>query len=149
MASAGFLFDGRGADSVMAEMVRPGGIDLSGHRSRKITQELADSADLIITMERRHAREIIVLAPDSAHRIHTMKGLVRATGAGSPAGTLEESLTAIAAQRTFSDLMGDGGPDEVPDPHKKAKRHYKTALQSLDELTTDLTSWIASRTPAS
>ncbi len=132
----------------MADLVRPGGIDLSQHSSRKITQELADAADLIITMERRHAREIIVLAPESAHRVHTLKGLVRSTGAGGIAASLEDSLVDLAEKRSFSDLMGDGGPDEVPDPHKKAKRHYKSALQSLDQLTTDLTSWIASRVPA-
>ncbi len=145
LASAGFLFDGRSADNVMAGLVRPAGIDLSTHQSRKLTAELVNAADLVITMERRHAREIIVLAPDAAHRVHTLGGLVRTATAAPPDVTLEESLSFLAEQRSFGDLMGEGGPDEVPDPHKKAKRHYRSALESLDRLTSELASWIATR----
>lgn len=146
VASAGFMFDGRGPDQTMADMVSPGGIDVSRHLSRIVDAELAGAADLVVTMERRHARQIIVMNPDAAHRVHTLKGLVRASASLSAPTTLEESLRAIAEQRTFADLMGDGGDDEVPDPHKRSKRHYRSALEALDALTTDLTGWMASRT---
>ena len=144
-ASAGFMFDGRGPDLTMAEMVSPAGIDVARHQSRIVDGDLAGSADLVVTMERRHARQIIVMNPDAAHRIHTLKGLVRASISSPPDLSLEDSLQSIAAQRSFSDLMGDGGDDEVPDPHKRSKKHYRSALEALDGLTTDLAGWIASR----
>ncbi len=143
VASAGFLTEGSGPDMTMGDMVRPLGIDVTGHRSQVVTAELVASADLIITMERRHARELIVMSSDSAHRVHTLKGLVSTLRSGPPLpGTLEEQLVALGAQRSFSDLMGDNTQDEVPDPHKRSKRRYRSAIEVLDGLTTDLTNWL-------
>ncbi len=148
VASAGFLTNGRAADSVMADFARTGGIELRDHSSRLIDGPLIDSADLVITMERRHAREAIVMAPDSAYRVHTLKGLLAAINRTPPApGSLDDQLREIAEKRTFSDLMGDGGPDEVPDPHKRSKKHYRTAITTLDQLTTELATWLSQHRP--
>ena len=46
--------EGRPADPVMAQLLARRGIDLSGHRSRGVSPELARKATSIVVMERRH-----------------------------------------------------------------------------------------------
>ena len=40
------------------------GVDLSAHRARLLTSELAESVDLILTMSRSHRQRVLALAPD-------------------------------------------------------------------------------------
>lgn len=144
VASAGFLTNDSAADTVMRDLVRPLGVDVSNHRSRIASADLVNAADLILTMERRHARELIVMSPDSAHRVHTLKGLITTLRISPPpSGTLEEQLVALGARRSFADLMGDNADDDVPDPHRRSKRRYRSAIEVIDGLTTDLAQWLA------
>ncbi len=142
VASAGFLEDGREPDSVMATMAAPLGIDTAGHKSRLVSPELVRSSDLVITMERRHARELIVGAPDVGHRVHTLRGLVAAASNSTlpppPSGALEQWLKLLTEQRSPSDLMGDNAPDNIEDPHGRSKRHYRKCLEQLEPVCADL-----------
>lgn len=55
--SAGiFAADGEPATDEAIEVMRDFGIDLSGHRSKRITAELADASDLILTMTAEQKR---------------------------------------------------------------------------------------------
>jgi protein-tyrosine-phosphatase len=57
---------------VMAER----GIDLTGHRSKQLTRELLDSADIVLTMTQGHKRVVVDMAPNVAGRVFTLKEFV-------------------------------------------------------------------------
>ena len=58
--------DGQSASSnavtAMAEM----GIDISGHRSRRLRPEMIDEADLVLAMEGHHLDAVLRMRPDAA-----------------------------------------------------------------------------------
>ena len=53
------------------------GLDITGHRSRRITPDLLAGPDLIVGMAREHVREAVVLRPELYARTFTLKELVR------------------------------------------------------------------------
>jgi protein-tyrosine-phosphatase len=116
--SAGFLEPGLPVDETTRQVMAERGIDLSGHRSTQVSAELLAWADLVLTMERRHVRELVVLAGRDLP-VATFVGY----GNGATPGTV---------------LVGDGGDDEVPDPigrpaafHRQTVRRIETAARSI------------------
>lgn len=67
VGSAGTLrIEGQPANPYMTKVgLREYGIDLRAHRSRGLTRELIDRADLVLTMETHHAVSARELAPDA------------------------------------------------------------------------------------
>jgi protein-tyrosine phosphatase len=140
VASAGFLFDGRPASDHTRDVMRARGHDLAAHRSRVVDAAVLDGIDLVLTMERRHARDL-VLEHEPAAPVHTFKGFAALAsafvlGPPEPVATLQGDLRAfvraVDATRGPAALVGDGQSDEVDDPHGRSARvHRKTA----DELT--------------
>jgi protein-tyrosine-phosphatase len=57
------------AVQVMAE----GGIDISAHRSRPLTEALLREADLVLVMSEGHLRHIEMLYPGSGHKTHLLR----------------------------------------------------------------------------
>jgi len=49
------------------------GIDVSGHRSQRITQDMVRKADLILVMEKLHEQRILEIAPDVKVRLFLLK----------------------------------------------------------------------------
>jgi tRNA threonylcarbamoyl adenosine modification protein (Sua5/YciO/YrdC/YwlC family) len=48
-------------------------IDVSGHRSQRITQDMVRKADLILVMEKLHEQRILEFAPDVKNRLFLLK----------------------------------------------------------------------------
>ena len=73
VASAGtYAFDGGRASPQAVEVLREKGIDLSPHRSRNVSAEMARSAWLIVTMTESQAAEMRRRFPDAQDRIFTL-----------------------------------------------------------------------------
>jgi len=49
------------------------GIDLSSHRSRAVSPEMIDRADLILTMTQEHKKAVLEIAPRAAEKVFTLK----------------------------------------------------------------------------
>lgn len=144
VASAGFLEDDREADMTMVRLAANRGVVVEGHLSRVANAELIESSDLVVTMERRHARNLVILAPDIAYRVHTMLGLVQIGSAVPPVdGDLDAFLRAVHDARDPGALIGDLGGDEIADPHGRAKRHYRRCLDQLVDTTDNVVRLIA------
>lgn len=58
----------RHAQTVMAEW----GLDISAHRSRRVTRQLVETADLILTMEKGHKEALRTEFPGAAHRVYLL-----------------------------------------------------------------------------
>ncbi len=87
----GFSFDSAGTDApegfpasqgAIAAM-REAGADLSAHRSKRFTAELAEWADVIFAMERRHIAAMSEVSPDSRRKMRVLSEY-SATGGGIP-----------------------------------------------------------------
>lgn len=55
------------------EVMRQEGIDLSGYRSKKLTDDLIKNSDLILVMEETHRVEVIRRMPEAGSKTHLLK----------------------------------------------------------------------------
>jgi protein-tyrosine phosphatase len=117
--SGGFLVDGRPADPHAVAALAELGLDISGHRSRRLTADDVAGADLLFTMGREHVRRLVANDPDVWPRTFTVKEFVRrARQVGPlPAGTsVADWLELVGAGRTTRQLLGADDGDDVADP---------------------------------
>ena len=74
VSSAGVMaLPGMGASDGTREVLAKEGIDVSGHRTRKITQGLLNRSDIILVMESAHEDQILALAPEVKNRLFLLK----------------------------------------------------------------------------
>lgn len=72
VSSAGTAaWEGQPASATTMELATQEGFDLASHRSRRVTPVLARAADLVLVMEREHARAVQALGADP-DRTHVM-----------------------------------------------------------------------------
>lgn len=137
VASSGFLTNGDrasdAASSVLAELAH----DVSDHRSRITTPKIVDTADLVVTMERRHSRDITAMMKHQ-RKVFTLVTAVDLLSAVDP--EITDPLGRIAAAdaaRRHDDLLGTG-PDEIDDPFGKSLEVNRQTARRLSELSSEL-----------
>lgn len=133
--SGGLMHGGVAATPVAVEVLAERGIDIAGHRSRSLAEVDLEGADLVITMERRHLQEAILLAPPIRSRTFTLRELVRraeAVGPRRPEETLAEWATRLTVGRTNAELVGHG--DGVDDPMGRSRSRYVETADLLTDL---------------
>jgi protein-tyrosine-phosphatase len=52
-------------------------IDISGHRSRPLSRDIVESADLVLAMSPGHVDQILKLSPSAAKKTYLLKGFPR------------------------------------------------------------------------
>jgi protein-tyrosine phosphatase len=139
VSSAGLYEGGVPATDHGVATMADRGLDLSGHRSRALDEDMLLHADLVIAMARVHVREAAVLLPDALRRTFTLKELARGAAAVGERGAHEPVdvwLSRIAADRTPAALLGVGHDDEldVADPVGRGRGEYETTADLLDRL---------------
>jgi tRNA threonylcarbamoyl adenosine modification protein (Sua5/YciO/YrdC/YwlC family) len=78
--SAGIMNSGGlGASFETRDLLAEKGMDVSGHRSRQVTREMLDSADLILVMEQLHEQRILQQYPQIKNRLFLLKEFARST----------------------------------------------------------------------
>ena len=81
VSSAGaYAVAGRPASSEAVRVMAARGIDLSAHRSRQLTRQMIQAADLILVMEQGHASAITARVPDVEDKVMLFGQL---TGSGA------------------------------------------------------------------
>ena len=136
-SSCGLLEPDIPATAEAIETMAGRGLDLSGHRSRRLDRRTVAGADLILAMAREHLREVVVTAPDAFHRTFTLKELVRrgeAAGPRLPAEDLSTYLARLGFGRRPADLLGGSGEDDVADPIGLPAEAYRATAEELDDL---------------
>jgi len=63
---------GKPADEIAQQLMTERGLDLSRHRARQLTPELAMKAELILVMEEGHRRAVEQLIPMARGRVHRL-----------------------------------------------------------------------------
>lgn len=78
--SAGIMMmNGMGATSETREILRGQGIDVSGHRSQRVTPDMVKISDLILVMEEAHEDYIVRLYPEARKRVFLLKEFAKIT----------------------------------------------------------------------
>lgn len=118
--SAGtFALPGLRATPQAVEAVRGIGADLSTHRSRMLTPELVNQADLIVAMGRSHAQAIAATSPSAAGRIVLLdpEGDVEDPIGGDVSlyRELAEKFVKLVADRLEESVMADVLAGKKPD----------------------------------
>ncbi len=73
VGSAGVAaYDGYPSTLETIRAMRTQGIDMSGHRSRRMTREMADAADKIFVMEKIHREMILNFWPQTRGKVHLL-----------------------------------------------------------------------------
>lgn len=95
------------------------GIDMGTHRSRPLSKEFVDSADLILTMTREHKNIILRMYPEAAAKVYTLKEYA----SGTPADrSIEEYNYAL----DITDPFGMS-----PGIYKKCAAEIREAVEKL------------------
>jgi protein-tyrosine phosphatase len=130
--SAGFLDAGMPACPMMNAFGAELGIDLSYHRSRQVDPFVIGEARLVLAMERRHARDLMVTFDVGFERIFTVGGFVAQSVSTPPMGEgFDEWLGRIAPCRTHAEFLGANCDHDVVDPHGESKRIHRRAFDHL------------------
>jgi protein-tyrosine phosphatase len=141
VSSAGLFRGGVPASPGSVRAMARRGLDIDPHRSRTVTDELLEAADLVVGMARLHVREAVVAVPDIWPRAFTLKELVRrgaAAGPRPPGLSLEAWLARLHEGRRRGDLIGDDPDDDVADPVGGPEPLYLATAAELEDLVTRL-----------
>jgi protein-tyrosine-phosphatase len=139
VSSAGLYEGGAPATDHGVAAMADRGLDLSRHRSRRLSDDMVREADLVIAMTRLHAREAAVLVPDTLRKTFTLKELAREAAIAGERGRDEPFdvwLGRVAEHRTPGALLGVGHNDEldVADPIGGSRADYEVTADLLDRL---------------
>ena len=99
-------------------ILRQWGVDLAGHRSRSLTAEAVEGADVVLTMEHYQVAEVVLIAPDAWDRTFTLREIVgrgHRVGRRAPSEEIADWLRRLSAGRTRMELVGAWHLD-VADP---------------------------------
>jgi protein-tyrosine-phosphatase len=143
--SAGVVRGSAPATDQAIEVMAERGLDVSGHKSRRLDTSMIDEAELIVGMSRTHVREVVVLDTDAFDRTFTLKELVRrgvGVGPRRPDETLDEWLRRVGEGRQRSDLLGSSSHDDIVDPHHQRVQVFEATATELDGLLSRLLSLI-------
>jgi protein-tyrosine phosphatase len=139
------------ADGVAVMAAR--GLDLTNHRSRRLTAPMIAGADLVIGMARRHVAEVCMLVPDVWPRAFTLKELVRRGEEVGPRRAdqdVDAWLAAVHDGRSRRDLVGEDATDDIDDPVGRPRAVYEEKAAEIDGLLERLATllWSETRQPA-
>lgn len=109
------------------------GLDLAGHRSRPLTGDLVEGADLMIAMSVEHRDAIASAVPSAVDRTFTLKELVLLLEAVRPTGDLAARVAAAARHRR--DVGAPVGDLDVADPYGSSPEVYRSMADELDHWT--------------
>ena len=128
-----------GSAAAMARM----GIDLSWHRSRRVSPQLIEWSELVVTMESRHVVDLVARYPLAVDRIFTLREVVELvdTSIDSPGAGLVDRLPDLAAGRSVREHLHRTDLDVV-DPIGHPRSHYRRCATELNELCEKLAAWL-------
>ncbi|WP_068154499.1 protein tyrosine phosphatase [Rhodococcus phenolicus] len=117
---------GHGMEPTAAEVLQQLGGDPVGFAARRLTPNIAEDADLVLTMSRRHRSAVITAAPRMMRVTFTLREAARVQQA-SGASTVAE-LTAARVQNTAP------GPDDITDPMGRDEETFATVGTEIADL---------------
>ena len=128
------------------EAGRRRGVDLSTHRSRPLTSDLVDAADLIVAMESTHVGEVALLDQRAWNRTFTLVEVVaRASLAGRayPDETVTSYVDRLGEHGGRSSIFDWPPGTSILDPSGQGRRAHLRAATLLEAKTGELADVVA------
>ncbi len=97
--------EGEGAASSAVKVCKERGIDISAHVAKKITKEMIQENDLILTMEIDHWQKVVALVPEAQDKVRLLSRYKE---------------------------KGKELSEEVPDPYGRRKRDYINCFEQME-----------------
>jgi protein-tyrosine phosphatase len=136
VTSAGFRDEGLPATTETVRLLAQRGLDVNSHQSRRVTPELIDAADLVVTAEREHVLKVAVARRDAFARTFTLPELLRWSSVVGPRRAAEWSEwlgdLALERPRARAYLAADIG--EIEDPTGRALNVWERTIQEVDAM---------------
>jgi protein-tyrosine phosphatase len=133
---------GRYLSSETIETATEKGLDAEALRPRQLTAEMLREADLIVTMTRDHAAEVLDLAPEVAEKTFTLKELstLLASSPASEASTQRDGVVARIAELHLRRASGPvaGAIEDVRDPLGLPMEVYREVAADIEAGVDDL-----------
>jgi protein-tyrosine phosphatase len=117
------------------EVMEREGIDLRGHRARKISTELINAADLVLTMTLEQKKEVLKLVPNSTNKIFTLAEF--AAGIRELEGLIDnaESLRRTLEQKRSKFLEREGPKlEELRQRNQELSRQMRALDEELSKI---------------
>jgi protein-tyrosine phosphatase len=151
--SGGMLGDGEPPRPEAIAAMAGYGLDITSHRSHRVTTDDLERADLTLAVARENLRYAVVTAPAIWPRAFTICELVRrgqAVGGRRPGESLADWLARAHAGRERVALLGDSAADDVADPTGGPQRGYTDTAAILSGLADQLVRlcWAAGPDPS-
>ncbi len=135
-------FDGDAATPQSIDVMKWRDIDLTPHRSRRLTRPMLDGADIVVCMTEGHRAAIEGTTTTGSGKVFLLKELGEAA---RNLGMSElDELLAVARIVRDSDYGSESGEYEVRDPYGGSQGEYDVTAQTLEVQIGDL--WGAIRT---
>jgi protein-tyrosine phosphatase len=142
--SAGTIADdGAVMDGAAAEQSARLGGHPDAHRSRYLTEQIAGSADLVLTAERSHRAAVVQLAPRAAKRTFTIKQFARVLDGLEPSDLAdvhapEALVERVARLRGTVPPPADPADDDVDDPYRRSESTHVRVADEIDAALTTI-----------
>ena len=133
--SGGVIEGGESSPGMLIEVGLRHGIDLSSHRSRQLTSELLEGADLVLCMTRLHVRDVSVMNPLAWPVSFTMIEYLRSTrerGSSIAALSLTDRVALTHGSRTPGALLSAGRSEDIQDPMGKGIEAFVELAEILE-----------------
>lgn len=133
--SLGFGPEGIEAIPAAVEAMRDRELDVTGHRSRKVTSERIRDADLVLTAERDHVVRIAGESPDTYRRSFTLPEFCQRVSNDPVADgrPLRAWMSELSDGRSAGEYLRGDVP-EVADPTGEPKRSFDAAVRGIEEM---------------
>lgn len=124
---------------------RIGVIDPNFHSAKQLTQALIDTADLVLTMDRGHRKQVVELSPRSTRKVFSIRDFARLIEVTTPADLAVEvklagdspkaklNAAVEAARLGRSDLLPleNSADEDIVDPYGKSEQVYEDSAAQL------------------
>ncbi|MDP8262323.1 MAG: low molecular weight protein arginine phosphatase [Candidatus Ancaeobacter aquaticus] len=112
MSAGTAALEGLSASPHAVEALKKRGIDISGHISRSISEDMIQKSYLVIVMAEEHKKSIIKKYPDAAHKVHLLK--------------------------EYDENGADSGSMDVADPVTQPEHAYDTCINEMQNSLSNL-----------
>lgn len=123
-------------DPSSARLLSSVGIDSSGFRSRRLTREMAESADLILCFEAAQRKEIVTLAPAAVRYTFLLNDFANMCQYSAQHGlvkglTIQERLQSVIDASSYIRPM-IAPPEDIADPHGREFAKFRQAANETN-----------------
>jgi protein-tyrosine phosphatase len=130
------------------------GVDISGHRARRLLTNDVEEADLVVGMAAEHRETVVRAMPGMAGKVFALKELVRllealpeAAPGGDPRRRLRSRVSA-ADQLRRNGSEGDPNDEDVVDPLGQPSQSFRAIAWELRDWCDRLADGLFGRVPA-